>query len=98
MSSLILFSVTPSREDWRHDKRGDSISEWHRLSSYIKYDFRMLWIIQRPRVQFQKGDTARHPVLAHPKVSINCPDRQGGLALIYLQLWVFVLQLRVLKP
>lgn len=44
--------------------------------SHLEYGLGVLWLIQRPRVKFQKGKTARHPVLAQARVSIKWPGQR----------------------
>lgn len=70
---------------------------------HIKYDPGVLWLVQRPRVELQERETARHPVLEQARVSgMACAggraDGREAIALLYLTLWVLVLQARVLEP
>ena len=76
---------------------GTSSMPW--ANPHFEYCPGMLWLIQRPRVKLQKGETARHPVLAQAKGQHGvAPGGREGITLAYLPLWVLVLQTRVLEP
>lgn len=81
-----------------NSKPGRADERMMQVFPHIEYDSGVLWVIQRPRIKFQKGETARHPVLVQPRVSIIARTGEGGLTLLYLLLWVLILQTRVLEP